>query len=225
MIKKGDFIEIEYTGMTDDKSVFDTTDENLAREKNIHHSKTEYGPAIVCIGEKHLVAGLDEQLAGKEPGKHTINLSPEQAFGSKDPKMIQLIATSKFKKQGINPTVGLQLVIDNVIGTIKTVTGGRTIVDFNHPLAGKNITYNVNVKRVVQDKKEKALALLKLEFRIGDNNAEFKDKKLVIKSDKPVPEAVKTHITHRVKDLTGVEEVEFRVEKALGKKETKKKGK
>lgn len=225
MIKKGDFIEIEYTGMTDDKLVFDTTDEALAKEQNIHHSKTEYGPAIVCIGERHLIEGLDEQIAGKEPGEHTISLSPEQAFGSKDPKMIQLVATSKFKKQGINPEAGLQLVIDNMIGTVKAVTGGRTIVDFNHPLAGKNIVYEINIKRIIADKKEKAKALLKLEFKIRDNNAEFKGNTLVIKSGKPVPEEVKTHVSHRVKDLTGVEEVEFKAEKKAEKKEPEKESK
>ena len=42
------------------------------------------GPVVICIGQNHVVKGLDQAIEGKEPGKHTIELSAENAFGKKD---------------------------------------------------------------------------------------------------------------------------------------------
>ena len=49
----------------------------------------------------------------------------------------------------------MQLNIDGVVGTVKTVTGGRTLVDFNHPLSGRELVYEVQVKKVVTDTQQK----------------------------------------------------------------------
>ena len=62
-IKKGDFVEVEYTGKTKtDKIVFDTTDEKTAKKSDIHSERMEYGPVVVCIGENQILGGLDEEL-------------------------------------------------------------------------------------------------------------------------------------------------------------------
>ena len=86
----------------------------------------------------------------------------EDAFGRKDTKLIQLIPTSKFRQQNIQPFPGLQLNIDGMFGTVKTVSGGRCLVDFNHPLSGKDLVYEVKLTRIVHDSKEKLAALLKI---------------------------------------------------------------
>lgn len=160
-IKKDDFVEIEYTGKTKEGSiVFDTTSEEAARKSNIHSGHAIYGPVVVCIGEGQLLKGLDESLVGKEPGKYTIPLKPEQAFGKKDAKLIKLVSMSKFRQQGIRPEQGMQLNIDGVTSTIKSVSGGRVLVDFNHPLSGRELVYDVTVRRIVDDKKEQVMSLL-----------------------------------------------------------------
>ena len=165
-IKKGDFVELDYTGrLTEEGIIFDTTEPGVAKENNLQNPPESYQPIVICVGQKQVVKGLDEQLDGKELNKqHTFNLTAEEAFGKKNGKLVQLIPTSKFKKQNIQPMPGLQVNIDNHLGLIKTVSGGRTLVDFNHPLAGKNVTYTVTPKRVVTDTKEKVASFIKAQL-------------------------------------------------------------
>src|SRR3989344_755574 len=113
-IKKGDFVEVEYTGILKENNfVFDTTDVKTAKENNIYNESMQYGTVIVCIGEGPLLRGLDEQLDGKELNKEfTIELSPEKAFGKKDGKLLKIVPASAFTKQKINPVPGLQINID-----------------------------------------------------------------------------------------------------------------
>ena len=146
MIKEKDFIEIEYTGMTKDNLVFDTTDEKLAKKEGIAQPNAIYGPTVICIGQGQVIEGLDKQLIDKEIGKeYTVELQPEEAFGKKSAQLIQLVSTRKFKQNEIMPQPGLQVDIDGMNGIIKTVTGGRTLVDFNHPLSGKVIEYKFKI--------------------------------------------------------------------------------
>ena len=163
-LKEGDFVEIDFTGkIADDATVFDTTLEEEAKKANIHDATIKYEPVRICIGEKHLIPGLDKNLTGKESGKdYAFRIPAEDGFGNKNPKLFRLIATGKFHSQKINPVPGLQVNMDGVIGTVRSVSGGRTIVDFNHPLAGKELEYKVNVKKLITNTAEKTEALAKL---------------------------------------------------------------
>jgi len=178
IIKKHDFVEIEYTGrLKEDNSIFDTTEEKVARESGVYSKNADYEPAVICIGENNILKSLEEQVVGKETGKeYTFEISSGNAFGKKDAKMIQLIPTSKFRQQNIQPIPGLQLNIDGVFGVVKTVSGGRCLVDFNHPLAGKDLVYHVKINRVVEDTKEKVKSLLKMHLHINDAEIELKEK-------------------------------------------------
>tara|TARA_Y100000310_G_scaffold341568_1_gene441124 strand:- start:1088 stop:1702 length:615 start_codon:yes stop_codon:yes gene_type:complete len=202
-MKKGDFIEVTYTGKLDSGEVFDTTDVEVAKKEGIFNENTTYGPVIACLGEGHLLKGLEEYLEGKEEGKHTIALDAEHAFGKRQGKLLQLVPTQKLVKAGIKPYPGLQLNMDNMLATVKTVSGGRTIIDFNHPLAGRDVSYEVEVKRVVSDDKEKIKGILSLEFR-QNASVEEKDGKIVVKGvKKEVQELAKKRVNEIVKkDIT-----------------------
>ena len=135
VINKHDFLELEYSGkIKDTDDVFDTTVEKVAKDNNIFNSNIKYGPVIICVGEHQVITGLDEELIGKDLGKYTINIPMEKAFGKKDGKLLKLIPLRKFKKEKIQPMPGLQVQVDESTGIVKTVSGGRVIVDFNHPL-------------------------------------------------------------------------------------------
>ena len=84
-IKEKSFVELEYTGrVKDTNDVFDTTNEKVAKESDIHNKAYKYGPSIVCIGQEQLIKALDEELINKEiPGKYTIEVQPEKGFGKK----------------------------------------------------------------------------------------------------------------------------------------------
>ncbi|MFH0936272.1 MAG: peptidylprolyl isomerase [Candidatus Woesearchaeota archaeon] len=161
-LKKGDFIEIEFIGKIKENGiVFDVTNEQDAKKYNLYNSNIKYSPVIICIGENNIVKSLDEFLIGKEIKEYTIELSSEKAFGKKDPKLMKIVSSNIFKKQKITPFPGLQINFDGVIGTIVTAGSGRVIVDFNHPLAGKDLIYEIKIKRLVTDTKEKLFSILK----------------------------------------------------------------
>src|SRR3989338_3333648 len=207
-IKNKDFVEIEYTGkIKEDNSIFDTTDEKIAKENDIFNKDIAYGPVVICIGEGQIQDGFEKELEGKEPGKYTIELPPEMAFGKKNPKLIQLIQTSKFLKQRVHPVPGLQVNIDGMLGLIKTVSGGRTLVDFNHPLSGKELNYDIKIKRVVKDDKEKISSILKISLGLKDAEVKVEDNKASIKTKEDLPKEIKNQIITKIKEsLPGLEE-------------------
>jgi len=204
VIKENDFVELEYTGRAvDSGEVFDTTSAAVAKEHGLFDEHTAYEPAIVCIGKRHLLPGLDKQLVGKETGEsYTIRLAPEEAFGRKNAKLIQLISTAKFRQQQLNPVPGLQVNIDGIMGTIKAVTGGRTIVDFNHPLSGREVEYTVIARRIVTDVSEKVRAMLKLigisTSAVGISTA---DSTVTLEFPKELPEELKKDLDVKLKSV------------------------
>ena len=213
-IKKHDFVEIEYTGkIKEDNVIFDTTYEKVAKENHLHGH--DFGPIVVCIGEEHVLKGIDKQLEGKETGKeYSIEIKPEDAFGSKNAQLIKLMPTNKFKQQNLQPMPGLQVNIDGIAGTIKTVSGGRTLVDFNHPLAGKELVYHVKVNKKITDDKEKLAGYVKLSLGTKDFSVEIKetDAKITLKTD--IPEEAKDEISRKLTELIpSIKKVEFSAEK------------
>lgn len=212
-IKKHDFVEIEYTGKLKDGLVFDTTDEKVARDNNIHNPNMSYGPATICIGEHQIIRGLDDNLVGKNIGKsYTVELKPEEGFGKKSTKLIQLIPTSRFKQENINPVPGLQINIDGIIGIVKTVTGGRTIVDFNHPLSGKDIVYDVKLNKLVTDKKEKIKAFVKISLNQDIEVKKEKDSfNIELKQD--ISKEIKKKVKEKLKEIIKVKKVIFTLKK------------
>ena len=212
-ISKKDFIEIEYTGrIKEDNSIFDTTDRKVAKENNMK-SREEFGPVIVCVGENQVLKGLDISLEGKEAGaEYDVAINPKDAFGSKNPKLIQMIPTSKFIQQKIQPMPGLQLNIDGIVGTVKTVGGGRALIDFNHPLAGKELSYKVKINKKVTDPKEQLVGYLRLVLGMKDLEAEINEKKAKVTLKTEIPKEVQEEISNKLTVLiSGIDKVEFAV--------------
>ena len=156
-VKQGDFIKIAYTAKLEDGTVIDTTDEKVAKEYGLYDENARYGDIVIVVGEGNVVKGLDEQLVGKKVGfKGEIVVPPEKAFGKYDPKKREIISLRKLPEK---PRPGQRVRIGNRIGTVERVIGRRAIVDFNHPLAGKTIIFEVEIKEKVEDLADKVKAL------------------------------------------------------------------
>ena len=214
MLKEGDFIEVEYIAKIKGTDIiFDLTDEKLAREKNIFSPNLKYGPVIICLGQKHILPGLDKKLLGKDIGKFTIDLSAEEAFGKRDPKSIKIYPASVFKEKNINPQPGLQLNIDGRIGLIRTVTGGRTYIDFNHPLAGKEISYEIKINGIVKDTKEKLDSLLKILLLLKEPNSKIDKETAEIILKEKLPNELESALKDKIKELISeIKEVKIIIE-------------
>ncbi|MBI2546553.1 peptidylprolyl isomerase [Candidatus Woesearchaeota archaeon] len=219
-IKKGDFVEIEYTGKTQDGFIFDTTSEETARQNNIFNERYTYGPVIICIGEAQVLKGIDKQLEGKSEGSFTADIQADDAFGRKSAKLLRMIPLSAFKKQNIMPHPGLQLNMDGVIGTVKTVQGGRTIVDFNHPLASKDLVYDLKVNRIVTDDVEKIKSYVQLQLSQKGIQVKVEGSEVAVALQFPIPKEYTDKVAAKLKELTG-KEVTFHEPKAEEPKEAK----
>jgi len=180
-IQKNDFVEIEFTG-TANGQIFDTTNKEDAKKIGLD---ANVKPLIVSAGNEMLLKGLDEALEGKELEKeYKIELSPEKAFGSRDPKLIRILSMKVFKEKDMNPIPGMTIQLDQNLAKILSVSGGRVTVDFNNPLAGKDIEYKFKVNKKVTEDEDKINALQdfffkqRFEFKIKDKKVIFKDDKI-----------------------------------------------
>jgi len=183
-LQKKDFIEIEFVGkIKDTGEAFDSNLKEVLQKINPHDKNLEQKsqPFIFSLGEGMFLQGIDEFLVGKDLGKHTIDLNPEKAFGLRNPKNIQLMPSSLFRKHNLNPIPGAIFNFDGRPAKILSVSGGRVRVDFNNPLAGKPVVYDVNVKRKIDDLNEKTKSLIN--FFVRQNIPfEIKEKELILDS-------------------------------------------
>lgn len=203
-IKANDFVEIEYTGrLKEDNLIFDTTDETIAKEHEL--PKAQYGPVVIVIGQGQMLKGLEEQIIGKELGNYKVEISAEKAFGKKNAKLIQLVPAKKFTDQKIQPIPGLQLNIDGMVCTIRQVTGGRVMVDFNHPLAGRDVVYDIKIKAIVTDKKEQLKAVFAMLLNIIPEKLEVEGSKAKIVLKVELPKELVPELQKKIKELTGID--------------------
>jgi len=179
-LQKNDFIEIEFTGRIKGGEVFDS---NTSEELKKLNSNQKAKPFIFSLGQDMFLKAAEEFLLGKDIGKYDVELEPEKAFGLRNPSFIQMIPLKVFIEHKINPLPGTVLNFDNKLGKILTVSGGRIMVDFNNPLAGKEVVYHINILRKVEDMDEKIKALNDFLFR-RDFKYEIKEKKLILSVDK-----------------------------------------
>jgi len=219
-IKEKDFIEIEFTGKIKDGEVFDSTiKEELEKLHTGQDHPVEAKPFIFCLGQEMFLKALDDFLIGKEIGKdHEIELEPEQAFGKRDPSLVRKMPIGIFHEQKVNPVPGVVFNFDGRIGKILTVSGGRVMVDFNHALAGKTLTYKIKILRKVIDINEKIKAFNEFFFR-KEFKFEVKDKKLVMEVEESLVKFVEL-FKDKFKEILGLE---LEVKKVEDKKKEEKK--
>ncbi len=202
MIKKNDFVEISFTGkITNTNEVFDTNIESEAKAANF---KTEgIKPLILSVGHKMLPDGFDADLIGKEEGiGYEIALKPEQAFGKRNPQLVRMIPTKHFHEQKINPIRGMQISLDGQLVKVLSSDKGRTLVDFNGPLVGKQVTYSYQINRIVTDQKEKINALQEFLFH-QIFEFEVKDKVIIFTIPKEAEQFIKM-LSPKFKEILGL---------------------
>lgn len=185
-LQKKDFIEVEFTARVKDGEVFDSNiKEDITNEK----LKSKAKPFIFCLGEDMFLRAVEDFLIGKDIGEYEIQLLPEQAFGKREPRFVQMIPLKVFLQQELNPIPGIMFNFDGRIGKVLTVSGGRVMVDFNNPVAGKEVIYKLKILRKIEDLNEKIKALNEFFFR-RELKFGVKDKKLILEVEKPIKDFV-----------------------------------
>jgi FKBP-type peptidyl-prolyl cis-trans isomerase SlpA len=126
---------------------------SVSIENGVEIDKTRgrENPVSLVIGDGSLLPGFEKALFGLRAGdRRTVSLPPEDAFGPWNPENIQRFDTVKFEQ---TPIVGHMIEFEDkaktsLFGVVKSVNDSITEVDFNHPLAGKNITFEVEIFKV-----------------------------------------------------------------------------
>ncbi|HJJ30165.1 MAG TPA: FKBP-type peptidyl-prolyl cis-trans isomerase [Methanocorpusculum sp.] len=158
-IENGTYIKLSYTGSVNGVP-FDTTDAEVAKTAEIYRENAMYGPATVKVGAGHVLPGVDEDLAGKEVGKeYTLVIPAAKAFGEHKSEEMKAFDKKAFDKK---PEMYERVKIEGRDGVVINKVGSRYIVDFNHPLAGQDISYVYTIESVVEDGIEKLTGMIKL---------------------------------------------------------------
>jgi len=162
MIQKGDFIKLTYTGRIKDENgeIFDTTDEQIARDNDIYDDAYTYNEEIIIVGAEYALKGLEEDVIGKEVGySGAVSIPPEKGFGEYDPELIKSYNVNQFKQK---PEVGAMVQIDGKYGAVHRVIGRRVQVDFNNLLSSETLYYTYKIEEKIDDELEKIKRLMHL---------------------------------------------------------------
>jgi peptidylprolyl isomerase len=134
--KQGNSVKVHYTGKLDDGTVFDSS---VGRE-----------PLDFTVGAGQLIAGFDEAVVGMAVGeKKTVRIAAEQAYGTHNPEMTLQVPRSDLPAD-IQPELGMQLEASqegghSMVVTVVEVSDESVTFDANHPLAGKALTFEIEV--------------------------------------------------------------------------------
>ncbi len=142
--KIGDKVKVHYKGTLDDGTVFD--------------SSLEGEPLEFTIGSGEIIPGFEDEIIGMEEGeKKTFTIPSDKAYGPHRKELMLTVGKDEFPPD-INPTVGQQLQLrqpdGQVFYVVVTEVGENTVtLDANHPLAGKDLTFEVELVEISADNK------------------------------------------------------------------------
>lgn len=136
VIERGDTVKFSFTGKFADGSVFDRSDT----------------PVTAQVGAGKLIKALDQELIGMSEGQEkTVQAPPEEGFGLEDPKLVKMIPFDDFKKNKLEPKEGMRIRTANGVCQVTKVIEDKEVeVDYNHPLAGKNVVFDIKIEEIVK---------------------------------------------------------------------------
>ena len=138
--KYGDTVKVHYTGRLDDGTVFDTS--------------ANGEPLQFTIGSGQIIPGFEQAVVGMNPGESkTVKIPAEDAYGQRREDLVLEIEKSQLP-EGLKPEVGLQLQSRQpdgriIVLTIADISESHVTLDANHPLAGKDLTFDIQLVEII----------------------------------------------------------------------------
>ena len=174
--------------------------------------KTGDNPVPVIVKPGFVIKGLEEALLQMNVNeKKTIEIPPEKAFGARNPKLIRLVPIAEFIKHNTKPQPGMFVQADRFRGKVLSVSGGRVKVDFNNPLAGKTLIYDIEIKEKVETVENKIKVLFEI-FTAADKDKikiNVKDKEVEIEIPPLVNSLFKKKIADEIINILNFEKVKY----------------
>ncbi len=138
-VKNGDQVTVHYTGRLDDGTVFDSSE--------VH------GPLAFRVGDGQVITGFENAVTGMTPGeKRTVKIPATEAYGPKREELMVEVDRERLP-QDIEPAVGKTLEIRQpdgqvIVVRIVDVTDQKVCLDANHPLAGQDLTFDIELLEI-----------------------------------------------------------------------------
>ncbi len=138
--ENGNKVKVHYKGSFDDGTVFDSSEGK--------------DPLEFELGSGQVIPGFDKNIEGMELNeKKTIKIPSQEAYGERRDELIMDFPKSEFPND-INPEVGQQLQMQNQEGQVFNVlvtgvSGESVTLDANHPLAGKNLNFDIELVEII----------------------------------------------------------------------------
>ena len=137
--KSGDTVKVHYTGRLDDGSIF--------------AASVEREPLELVIGDNRMLPAFEQAIIGMEPGQSkTIKIPAEQAFGPYREELIRTVDRSVFPP-GLEPKIGQRLNATRadgrtIIVTVIDLSESSVTLDANHPLAGEDLSFDIQLVEI-----------------------------------------------------------------------------
>jgi peptidylprolyl isomerase len=149
-VKKGDYILIDYTVKFEDGTVFDTTVKEKALEAGIYSEEKEYRPFFFRTDARQVIKGIDAGVIGIREGEEkTLKIEPQEAYGEYKDYLVQKIPLLRLELD--EPPRAGEKIITPGGKEVKVLDSTEThaTLDFNHELAGKNLTLEIKLVSIV----------------------------------------------------------------------------
>ncbi|MFX1448846.1 MAG: helix-hairpin-helix domain-containing protein [Promethearchaeota archaeon] len=162
--EEGDFVLLKMTARTQKGKIFRVSSEEDAKKAGIYEEEKAkqgyYTPEFVIVGKPgFLNEGLTETLRDMNFfEKKSVRIPPTKAFGKRDPQKIERLGIAKFRKlnDGKNPEYGQDFTNKKgQRGVVTNIIQGKVVIDYNHPLAGQSIDYNLEIIDKIEEFNEK----------------------------------------------------------------------
>lgn len=148
--KIGDAVKVDYVGTLEDGTMFDTSIAAKAQEGGVFDETRPYEPLTVNLGKWEVIPWFENGIEGMKVGEtKKITLTADEAYGQPREELIQKVPVDTFSGSDIIPEVGKTYNFGIAQGTIKEVTDVEITIDFNHPLAGKTLIFDLTVTDIV----------------------------------------------------------------------------
>ncbi len=176
--KSGEIVLLDYElwaeggGRTD---LIDTTREEVAEQAKLEVPEGHrFGPHAHLIGGEYFPAGIEAALEGLKAGTELVKeFAPSEAFGERDPKLIELFSMHEvsrlpeMRRDDAHLDVGTVLTIKGRRGRVVSLTAARVRVDFNPPFAGRKVRGTFKVVEHVRAPADQARAVVDLTYGHG----------------------------------------------------------
>ena len=149
LVTEGNFVNLHYKGTFSDGTQFDSS---YDRNETI----------LVQVGSGQLIKGFERAIIGMESGEtKTVTLAPEDAYGPTNPEAFSTVQRNQFPADYVfvegSPVQGATEDGRPIFATIASFTDAEVTLDLNHPLAGKELNFDIELTNILSEEEVAAM--------------------------------------------------------------------